>query len=113
MQMKSSFVALSEQGEYEIGSIFPSGVPLKDPRPHRVNIQGEDESREVFLVNWRDLNHLQRDMVVDYVRQKMDSLPGRDAGIPSDIIREQFDSDGYFPIRSELVIRPYDMRFFM
>ena len=103
--MQSRMRALTEEGKDELGGIFPEGVPCTQFTPVLVTLEGVDFPQEVFLVDWRELSHLQKDMVVEYMAQKFDP--------PRRIIREQLDADGHFPISADFVIEAYNARFFV
>ena len=103
--MRSKMRTLSEKGEKEFGFIFTEGVPCKEITPVTVDLEGLDEPQQVFMVEWRELSHIQKDLVVGYMALKFDA--------PVDVIREQLDADGQFPIRAEFVIESYDIRYFV
>ena len=73
--------------------------------PMTVDLEGFEESQQVFMVEWRELSHLQKDLVVEYMSLKLDD-------VPSDVIRDQLDADGQFPIRAKFIVESYDMRAF-
>ena len=104
--MRSKVRTLSEKGEKEFGAIFPAGVPCKEIAPVTVDLEGFDEPQQVFMVEWRELSHLQKDLVVEYMALKFDD-------VPTDVIRGQLDTDGQFPIRAKFVVESYDIRFFV
>ena len=103
--MRSKMRTLSEKGEKEFGLIFTEGVPCKEIAPVTVDLEGVDEPQEVFMVDWRELSHHQRDMVIEYMAHKFESLRF--------VIRDQLDADGQFPIRAEFVVESYDIRYFV
>ena len=103
--MRSKMRTLSEKGKEEFGIIFRKGVPCKEIAPVTVDLEGLDEPQQVFMVDWRELSHIQKDLVVGYMALKFDA--------PVDVIRDQLDTDGQFPIRAEFVVESYDIRFFV
>ena len=96
--------SLTEEGEKELGNIFPAGVPCKSQTPIKADLGDEGET-EVYLVDWEKLDHLQKDMIVMYVAQKSGAREG--------VVRQEFEDDGCFPIRAKYLIECYDMRFFL
>ena len=96
---------LTEEGVKELGNIFPAGVPCKSQTPVTVDVEGEGEM-EVYLVDWEDLDHLQKDMIVMYVAH-------RKIGSREEVIRQKFEDDGCFPLQAKYLIESHDVRFFV
>ena len=105
--MRSKMRTLSEKGEKEFGDIFPAGVPCKEIAPVTVDLEGFDEPQQVFMVEWRELSHIQKSLVVQYMAMKLDYE------VPAVDIQGRLDTDGQFPIRAEFVVESYDIRFFV
>ena len=98
-------MVLTEEGKKELGGIFGDYVPVKSLVPVKANLDGFDDLQEVFMVDWKRLKHLQKDLVIEYMSRKFDA--------PEDIIRHRIEGDKGFPIRAEFIIESYDMRFFV
>ena len=101
--MRSKMRTLSEKGEKEFGFIFPAGVPCKEIEPVTLEL---GEPQQAFIVDWRELSLLQKDLITEYMARKFDD-------VPSHVIRDQLDTDGWFPIRAKFVVESYDIRFFV
>ena len=103
--MRSKVRTLTEKGKEEFGGIFPAGVPCTQIEPVTATLEGVDFPQKVFLVDWRELSSLQKDLVVEYMALKFD--------VPSNVVREQLDTDGHFPIAKDWIIESYEVRFFV
>ena len=97
---------LSDEGKAEFGHIFPSGhVPCRNNGvPGGADLEGLDETQEIFYVDWGSLDDDQRSQILDYMQAKFDA--------PRSVIEERLVSDGHFPIRSQFVVFAMDMRYF-
>ena len=97
-----AFRWLSEEGEKELGAIFPVGVPVVWYAPDYAKLQGSPNPADrVFLVDWHALSDEQKEQSVSYMSNKFDA--------PAAQIWQHVEQVGNFPIRAELLIESYEL----
>ena len=97
---------LSEKGREKFGGIFTDGyVPVKQITPIMVILDGHGDPQRVFMVDWSRIQHLQKDLLVEYMAREFDA--------DQEEVRRTFVVNGQFPIRAEWVIESYDNRYFV
>ena len=97
---------LSEKGIERFGKIFTDGyVPVKEITPVMASLDGHGDPQRVFMVDWGWLQHLHKDLIVEYMAQEFVADP--------EDVRRNFVVNGQFPIRAEFVVESYDIRYFV
>ena len=103
--MKIHTVRLSAEGKEEFGHVFPDRqIPVQEFTPCIAYLEGEGE-QAIFLIPINALTSEQREAIFTYVVKKF--------GCTKEEARLEIEDNGHFPIRKNLVIESYDMRFLM
>jgi len=91
------WVHLNEEGQKQFGSVFPNGiVPVRRPLfPQNATLQGQSGVQRVYEVDWQQLSSEQKEGILDILSQRF--------GAPKDVIRKQFEKDGFIPLREQFV----------
>jgi len=90
------WVHLNKEGKKLFGSVFPDGiVPVKVMLPQGATLQGQSGVQRVYKVDWEQLSNRQRDMLLKILSKKF--------GVPKEAIRDQFEMDGFIPLRHKYV----------
>lgn len=89
------WVHLNEEGMKQFGSVFPKGiVPVKRPLfPQNATLEGQSGVQRVDEVDWQQLSNEQKESILDILARKF--------GAPKDVIRTQFEKDGFIPLREQ------------
>jgi len=90
------WVHLNEEGKKLFGSVFPDAiVPVKVMLPQSATLQGQVGVQGVYKVDWEQLSNEQHDRLLEILSKKF--------GAPKEAIRNQFEKDGFIPLRDKYV----------
>lgn len=87
---------LNDEGKTLYGVVFPDGiVPVKVMIPQKARLEGELEVQQVYKIDWNQLTDKQQDQILEITSKKFDAS--------KQIIRKQFEKDGFIPLRGKYV----------
>lgn len=87
---------LNKQGMKLFGAVFQDGiVPVKVMFAQGATLQGENGIQRVYNVDWGQLSKEQRNAILEILSRKFHTS--------KDIIRTQFEKDGFIPLRNKYV----------
>ena len=90
------WVHLNEEGKKLFGSVFSDGiVPVKVMLPQGATLQGQSGVQRVYKVDWQQLSDEQKHKLLEILANKF--------GADKKLIGQQFDKDGFIPLRSKYV----------
>ena len=90
------WVHLNDEGKNLYGEIYPDGiVPVKIMFSQGARLEGQQRIQRVYKIDWEQLTEKQKDLTIKLLSAKFGAEP--------ELIRHQFESDGFIPLRDKYV----------
>ena len=93
---KHFWVHLNEEGKNLYGEIFSDGiVPVQIMFSQNAALEGQEGIQRVYKIDWKQLTEKQKSSIVHLLSAKFGAEP--------ELIRHQFEHDGFIPLRDKYV----------